>query len=576
MAWLDTLLQRFVRVDGAAPPRDRSTLDLRGGGGIELSVADDPVLNATRVTVGLLAGGTPGQFIGIDGITGLPGWVTVSPGDATSIRTIPVDASVAAAGAGEDTYVLTYSHGTGFVLAAGGSGGGYATIQNNGTPVTTRTILNLPTGCGLVAADDTISKTTLTVAGLTTTHLSASANIAASQLAAGSAGTVLVGGSPNSFSAAPSVTSLTASSFVAAGGGTLADAGAVRMAATARIANRNNGNTANNTTGWTSDVWDVSAGATKLLSVGASVVAIETAPLLGFAAAVAAPTITQSAVVDAAGQHLTVRAQGNNSAASAAGNLVLGGGVNAGAGAHGVTRVMSGATLTAEFGAGYLSLGTAPGSGPTATAATGTLRGPRDFTFNVRNNGDSADIELFAYSSGANALTVASNSVLTLGGHTSVALRVNSSSRVIVSSTDVSVFVPAMRYASTVAAPAFGQSTTAAATVTGQPFEIHAQDCSGTTSVTAGKMNVRAGDATGGSGTRNGGAMLLRAGRGATSDGNIAFHADPASWNGMGRGLFVGNRSAAPTGNPADGGYLYAESGDIYWRSSGGVTTQLN
>lgn len=557
-----SLVQKDVALNGVTL-QYRGTLNIVAPGA---TAGDSEQDDETTITLaGLPEGGTEGQFITVDS-NGDIVWVTVAPGaaDAESIRGIPIDASVGSAGETEDTYVITYSHGTGFVLAAGGSGGGYATIQNNGTPVTTRTILNLPTGCGLVAADDTVSKTTLTVSGLTTTHLSASANIAASQIAAGSAGTVLAGGSPNAFTASPSVTSLTASSFVAAGGGTLADAGAVRMAATARIANRNNGNTANNTTGWTSDVWDVSAGATKLLSVGATTVAIEAAATLGFAAGITSATITQAAAADAVGQNLTVRAQGNNSATLAAGNLVLGGGVNAGAGADGnvqietagttrvtVTDALVTSTLPVAISDGtpYLRVGGAPGSGAgVGAASTGALRLHGTSAIVWRQQGDAADgASIQSTSSNVLQLTAAAGIVLANG------VTANS-------------------------------SITASGTVQGAGLTSSAANVQWSngvngilrifprTSGTPNKLTIQGQDNTGGAG----GDVLFRAGQGTTSDGNIALHADPASWNGMGRGLFVGNRSAAPTGNPADGGYLYAESGDIYWRSSSGVTTQLN
>lgn len=74
-------------------------------------------------------------------------------------------------------------------------------------------------------------------------QLSAAAAIAATQLAAGAAGTVLIGGASNSFSAAPTVTSLAASSYLAAGG-TVATAGALRLAHGASVQGRDVGNAA--------------------------------------------------------------------------------------------------------------------------------------------------------------------------------------------------------------------------------------------------------------------------------------------------------------------------------------------
>lgn len=39
--------------------------------------------------------------------------------------------------------------------------------------------------------------------------------------------------------------------------------------------------------------------------------------------------------------------------------------------------------------------------------------------------------------------------------------------------------------------------------------------------------------------------------------------------------IFIGNRSAAPSSNPTGGGLLYAESGSLRWRGSGGTTTTI-
>lgn len=60
------------------------------------------------------------------------------------------------------------------------------------------------------------------------------------------------------------------------------------------------------------------------------------------------------------------------------------------------------------------------------------------------------------------------------------------------------------------------------------------------------------------------------------SNENIALLAASApNWNGMDRGLFIGNISAAPTGDPSGGGYLYVSSGALYWRGSSGNITEI-
>jgi hypothetical protein len=57
---------------------------------------------------------------------------------------------------------------------------------------------------------------------------------------------------------------------------------------------------------------------------------------------------------------------------------------------------------------------------------------------------------------------------------------------------------------------------------------------------------------------------------------NIALLTTAApNWQSMDRGIFIGNCSAAPTGNPANGGYLYVESGALKYRGSSGTVTTL-
>ncbi len=55
---------------------------------------------------------------------------------------------------------------------------------------------------------------------------------------------------------------------------------------------------------------------------------------------------------------------------------------------------------------------------------------------------------------------------------------------------------------------------------------------------------------------------------------NIAFLATAApNWQSMVRGLFLGNVSTAPTGNPTAGGFMYSNAGAGTWRGSGGTVT---
>lgn len=85
--------------------------------------------------------------------------------------------------------------------------------------------------------------------------------------------------------------------------------------------------------------------------------------------------------------------------------------------------------------------------------------------------------------------------------------------------TDVTILVPTLQWNPNVVNPTIKPNVDIAATATGKLFTVSGQDCSGTTAVTAGALLVRAGDATGASGTRAGGALDVRPGAGANAGG---------------------------------------------------------
>jgi len=90
---------------------------------------------------------------------------------------------------------------------------------------------------------------------------------------------------------------------------------------------------------------------------------------------------------------------------------------------------------------------------------------------------------------------------------------------------------------------------------TGVVMTFSGQDCSGTTTI--------------------GGATLVRGGTGTTRNGNVHFHAQAANDQAMGNGIFIGNASSTPTGNPASGGFLYSTAGALHWLGSSGTNTTL-
>jgi hypothetical protein len=56
---------------------------------------------------------------------------------------------------------------------------------------------------------------------------------------------------------------------------------------------------------------------------------------------------------------------------------------------------------------------------------------------------------------------------------------------------------------------------------------------------------------------------------------DLAFFASPANWQGMVDGVFIGDCTTAPTGDPASGGFFYGSGGALYWRGSSGTITKL-
>jgi hypothetical protein len=82
----------------------------------------------------------------------------------------------------------------------------------------------------------------------------------------------------------------------------------------------------------------------------------------------------------------------------------------------------------------------------------------------------------------------------------------------------------------------------------------------------------------GGGGTS--GNWLLRGGRGTggatNTDGNVALHETPASWQSGEEILFISDCVLEPTANPAAGAFLAAASGAVKTRSSGGVVTTVS
>ena len=152
------------------------------------------------------------------------------------------------------------------------------------------------------------------------------------------------------------------------------------------------------------------------------------------------------------------------------------------------------------------------------------------------------------------------------------------------SGTTISFGVAAVQFETGVGNITINQAAETGAGVNGDSLTIAAQDSTGTGSKTGGAMIIQAGGATGGTDTGGdldirggagdvGGNVLIKGGAGSTTDGNVAMHILPASWQAMEGGMFLADRVAAPTADPAAGGYMYSESGAGKWRGPSGTIT---
>lgn len=88
---------------------------------------------------------------------------------------------------------------------------------------------------------------------------------------------------------------------------------------------------------------------------------------------------------------------------------------------------------------------------------------------------------------------------------------------------------------------------------------------------TGGKFTWRGQNMTGV--TSTGGELSAVPGTGTSINGNLSFMASPVSWQSMGFGLFIGDRTAAPTGNPTAGHFHWSEGGVPADRTAAGNIT---
>ncbi len=229
--------------------------------------------------------------------------------------------------------------------------------------------------------------------------------------------------------------------------------------------------------------------------------------------------------------------------------------------------VAQGASVTWNVGlsldtAGVVNTPTALSVG-TTTAVAGHVRLPNTGSVLARNSTDTADISGFHVTSNnawvggtAGGGSRPSTCVLDGGLHQHLIAGVI---RLQLSAAYAYFSVANLAFTSTTISPVINQLVDTGAGAVGDTLETRAQD-----------VNDGAGGATAGNRLDRGGRGLGGAGN---TDGNIALHELPASFQSMEEGLFISDAVTAPTGNPAAGGFLYSVAGAGTWRGSGGTIT---
>jgi hypothetical protein len=268
--------------------------------------------------------------------------------------------------------------------------------------------------------------------------------------------------------------------------------------------------------------------------------------------------------------------------------------INAGQGTltNGGVTIQVSATSTARFGrttADYIAQGAAP-------ATQGNLRAFHTWNMYGRNAALAANLRLLDWGGVAsNQLTIGGTGVTTViaGGATfgdgTVNMVYNGSTsgtghdfqlagNSVVSFTTTSVRLGTDNIVLNYGVQDVKIFHASNATTTNYKLTLQAQAAGSNGTYTAGSLDLAGGDANVSlTGTVTGGSTLIRGGTGNTSavDGNVAIGARPASWQGMAKGVFIADRSTAPSGSPAGGGFLYVASGALRYRGSAGTDVQV-
>jgi len=220
-----------------------------------------------------------------------------------------------------------------------------------------------------------------------------------------------------------------------------------------------------------------------------------------------------------------------------------------------------------NIAAGYLRIGLVAGSGAGSAASVGGVRlqgnGAVQGQINFRNAADGADVAGMSLLAGDTMYVggpypvVPSN--IYIDSDLTTRIKNSGIDKVLVSNAYVEIGTISLRFDKAVIAPVFSHEQDNTAGVTGDDLTAAAQD-----------VGDAAGNALAGDFGLRGGQGLVHANN---KDGNLWLHVAPANWQAMEKGMFIADCVTAPTGNPANGGFLFSSAGSGTWRGSGGTIT---
>ncbi len=275
---------------------------------------------------------------------------------------------------------------------------------------------------------------------------------------------------------------------------------------------------------------------TAAMTWGSTIQIVQAAGILEYASAILTPTIRQlaSSAASATGGAFLINAQDVSGTGASGGSLTIRGGDSSGA-----SGTRNGGNVVMRVGTGI----TAPGQ---LTVYAGN--GAGGYALFGRNNANNADILLTYWDAPNQRLILGDSSTLATGyiylQSNLIQMRVGTNSAMDFTTSLIRPMINSMSWDAGATAPTITQVTATGAVATGAPFTLASQDCSGTTTTVGGSMLIRAGDATGGAGTRTGGALTLRSGTGATAYGQLLIQGGSGLY-----GLRLTGRNAANTDN---------------------------